>query len=311
MPLCLINTLGDGLADPRTAQADLQTALDATAEGAPVIVLIHGYKFSPETEHTSPHTHILSLSPVSACWKVLSWPRALGLGRGHPDEPLCIAIGWEARGSLWQAYARAAETGRALAALIAMVRAARPGRPVDVLAHSLGCRVALCALPHLPAGAMGRAVLMAAADMRSTALQCLDTPAGRTVEVLNVTTRANRVFDRALEWLIAPHRIGERALGAGLGRRIHGWIDVDIDAPRTRHLLARLGYPVGAAERRICHWSVYLRPGIFSVYRAVLDRSLPLAALRTPAAEAPTRTVWARIAQTLTRARPMGSRQAS
>ncbi|WP_068116314.1 alpha/beta fold hydrolase [Tropicimonas marinistellae] len=281
MPLCRINVIGDTLAAPEGVTADIATALSRTRPGAPVVVLIHGYRFSPRDEHASPHTHILSLSPAHDSWKALSWPRQLGLGSGEPDEPLCIALGWEARGSLWQAYGRAAETGRALARIVSGIRLIRQGQPVDVLAHSLGCRVALSALRHLPAGAMGRAVLMAPAEMRSTARDCLDTPAGRAVEVLNITSRENGLYDRALAWLVAPHRFGDRALGTGLNRTADNWTDIDIDSRRTRNVLEEMGYPIAPSGKRICHWSVYLRPGLFPFYRAVLNREVPLALLRT------------------------------
>ncbi len=94
---------------------------------------------------------------------------------GEAHEPPCIALGWEARSSIWQAYDRAADSDYALASLIAMIRRLRPGQSVDVLAHSLGRRVLLSDLPHMPARGMCRAVLMAPAEMRSVTVACLDT----------------------------------------------------------------------------------------------------------------------------------------
>ncbi|MDV7142490.1 alpha/beta fold hydrolase [Tropicimonas sp. TH_r6] len=282
MPLVRVDTDGDRLCAPHEAEQALYRALDRASEAAPVVVLIHGYTFSPALDQTSPHRHILSLSPERDCWKALSWPRALGLGSGAADEPLCIALGWEARGSLWQAYRSAEATGRALAGLIRRIRRIRPGRSVDVLAHSLGCRVALSALPHLPARAMGRAVLMAPAEMRSVALRCLDTEAGRGVEILNITSRENGVYDRLLEWLVAPLRFGDQALGTGLSERVGNWIDVNIDWPETRDALAAQGFPIPASDKRICHWSVYLRSGLFPFYRAVLHREVALRPLKQP-----------------------------
>ncbi|SNS58180.1 alpha/beta hydrolase [Tropicimonas sediminicola] len=311
MPLCRINVAGADLAAPGQARARLRAALERTAPGAPVVVLVHGYKFSPSNDRTSPHTHILSLAPARACRKALSWPRELGLGTGETAEPLCIALGWEARGSLWKAYGRAPHTGLALARLIALIRDLRPRQRVDVLAHSLGCRVALSALPHLPAGAMGRAVLMAPAEMRSVARARLDCPAGRAVEVINVTSRENGLYDRALEWLVAPHRFGDRALGAGLSRLAGNWTDINIDDRATRDLLAAQGYPVAASDRRVCHWSVYLRPGLFPFYRAVLDRKIPLAALRIPDASPAPSPFWSRLAQLAGRPLEIGDRQPS
>ncbi|WP_116131574.1 alpha/beta hydrolase [Tropicimonas sp. IMCC34043] len=282
MPLFKVNATAGQLANLAELDAGLRAALAATSPEAPVVVLIHGYKFSPARAKTSPHTHILSLDPVRSDWKTLSWPRALGIGHDAPDEPLCIAFGWEARGTLWQAYGRAAETGQALARLIALIRQICPGRPVDVLAHSFGARVALAALPHLPAGAMGRAVLLAPAEMCSPAAAWLATPAGRTVEILAVRTGENGLYDRALGWLVAPHRIGDRALGLAAAPAPN-WTSLDIDRPEVRRTLAAHGHRIAPRKSWVCHWSVYLRPGLFPFYRAVLDRRLPLSALRQPA----------------------------
>ncbi|MEO1680152.1 MAG: alpha/beta hydrolase [Pseudomonadota bacterium] len=298
MPLVRLNISGSTLAARGAARKRLARAVDALPDGAPVIVLIHGYKFSPRLDEHDPHTHILSLDPRS-CWKAVSWPRQLGLGAGRGPEPLCVALGWEARGSLWQAYTSAAAAGAGLAELINLVRIRRPGRPVHVLAHSLGARVALTALPHLRPGAMGRVVLLAAAEMRSRAASLLDTPAGRALEVLNVTSRENDLFDYMLEWLVAPHRWGDRALGQGLGQAsapTPRWLDLPIDHDGTRGALAALGLPIPPADRRICHWSVYLRPGVFDIYRAVLADGMPFDRLRAvlPAKPAPR---WSRLVQ--------------
>jgi hypothetical protein len=303
MPLCPVNVAGPGLADPDTARADLSRALRTADRAAPVIVLIHGYKHSPYIPAHDPHGHILSLAPRK-CWKAVSWPRLLGLGAGGGlvdrsavgrggtgPEPVCIALGWEGRGTIWQAYRRASAAGEALAAIVRQIRAERPGADVSVLAHSLGARVALSALPRLDPGSLGRAVLLAGAEMQSRAGSALDTPAGRALEVLNVSSGENALFDRALGWLVAPHLPGDRALGAGLGpaagapRRV----DLRIDDEAHRAALADLGHAIPAADRRVCHWSVYLRPGLFDLYRAVLTGTLPLARLAAalPALEPP------------------------
>jgi hypothetical protein len=291
MPLLKVNIDGQRIADGAATEAALDAALDAAPGGlgpdTPVIVLIHGYKHSPFCPARDPHTHILSLAP-RACRKAVSWPGLLGLGDGGDGpEPLCIALGWNARGTLWQAYARAAQAGSALADLSAWVRARRPGTPLHVLAHSLGARVALSALPHMAPGAMGRAVLLAAAEMHRPAAAFLGSPAGRMTEVLNVTSRENAVFDRMLEWLVAPHVLGDRALGAAhvrararLGHPAARWLDMAIDDSATRAALAALGIAVGPPDRRVCHWSVYLRPGLFDLYRPLLTGALPFARLR-------------------------------
>lgn len=278
MPLCAVNLDGRDLADPAQTEAHLAAALATLPRPAPVIVLIHGYKFSPRTALHTPHRHILSLEPRRRR-TAISWPAQLGVGCGEATEPLCIALGWEARGSLWRAYREARRAGSGLATLVRLIRRLRPGQPVDLLAHSLGARVALSALPHLPSGALRRAILLAPAEMRSRAADNLDCAAGRALEVLHVASRENAVFDRMLEWLVAPHRPGDRALGAGGPRLTARWTDVRIDDPRHLSALHALGHAIPHPDQRICHWSVYRRQGLFPLYRAILCGSLRLSRL--------------------------------
>jgi pimeloyl-ACP methyl ester carboxylesterase len=284
MPLVRINACGDR---PIPVD-DLGAALGSLPDGAPVIVLIHGYKYAPDHDARCPHAHILSLQPRAAA-RAMSWPRHLGFGRGDAAEGLCIAFGWDASGTLWKAHAEAALAALALAEVTLTVRRGHPG-PVHVVGHSLGARVALAAFPHLPAGAIGRALLLAGADTRAAAETALATPAGRTAEIVNVRTRENLLFDLLFRAAMHPHRPLARVLGAGLGRADRRWLDLAIDCPATRGQLAALGFRVPPPVHAVCHWSAYLRPGLFPLYRALLRDDLPLASLRLASpAKAPRR----------------------
>ena len=44
-------------------ETQLAAALAALRPGAPVVVMIHGYRFSPSVDRHSPHRHILALDP--------------------------------------------------------------------------------------------------------------------------------------------------------------------------------------------------------------------------------------------------------
>jgi hypothetical protein len=283
-----VDVTADGL---QLDRQDLARRLAALPKGTPVVVMIHGYRFGPGIAGACPHGHIFSLTPPDDDRKAISWPRHLGLdGRAG----LALAFGWPALGSLLGAHRRAARAGKALAELAAMVEDMDPGRGVDVIAHSLGARVALSALPHAAPGEFRRLILLAAAETRRPARAALANPAGRLVQVVNVTTRENDLFDFLAEWLLA---FGfDTALGQGIGAGQDNWLDLQIDQAATRAALQRLGHPLPPPPQRISHWSPYLRPGVFGLYPALLDRSLPLhrlaAALPSRADRRWSRLVW-------------------
>lgn len=281
MALIAINA-ADGRAGTPQTDARLDAALDALPPDAPVMVMIHGYRFSPQVPGQSPHEHILSFTPDPRCWKALSWPRHLGATPDGPD--LAIAFGWEARGSLWAAYAEAARAGLALGALLQHIASRAPGRTVGLVAHSLGARVALGALTALDGPLTLRAVLMAAAEFRAPALRGLQ--AAPRAEIVNITSRANRAFDLALRACLP--RSGP-TLGCGLPQAGRHWLDLSLDDPHALDALEGLGQPIARPGPRFCHWNAYLRPGIFGLYRAVLTGALPFAALRRALATPPHR----------------------
>lgn len=205
----------------------------------------------------------------------------MGFGTGRADEGLGIAFGWPARGSIWQAWRAAEAAGRTLAELVQLIHRAAPGREVHLLAHSLGARVVLSALPHLPEGAIGRAILLNPAEFGGVARRVLATPAGRSAELINVTSRENDLFDFLLERLIAPPEHGDGTLAQTMPRG-PGTLTLQLDHAATLQALGDMGFRIAPPSGRVCHWSAYLRPGVFALYRALLRQpgSYPLARLR-------------------------------
>lgn len=252
----------------------LQTAR-ALPKGAPIVVMLHGYRYCPSKPAHDPHRHILSPVPLR---HTTSWPCALGLD-GPADHGLAIGFGWHARGRLRVAYDRAGQTGQALADVVSRL-AQVSGRPVGLIGHSLGGRVALQAVQAADAGSIGRVILLNAAEFRDTAAAALARPAGRHAEVINVTARENDLFDFALEQLLSRGR--RRALGFGLEMQRSNWVDLQIDDEATLDALDGLGFPTERGARRLSHWTPYLRGGLFDFYRAALCHpwALPLGLLR-------------------------------
>ena len=286
---------------PGRGAAGVQAAIGAAAAGlpagAPVVVMVHGKGYRPGDARNDPHALLYADRATDGRSRYVSWPRRLGLagpgGGRHPG--LAVGFGWEARASIWAAARAADRAGADLARLIVLIRRALPDRPVDLIGHSLGARVILAALPLLHPGAVGRIILMAGAEFVDRAEAALTTPAGRAAELINVLSRENDVFDWLLETALAPLG-GARALGAGLGH-LPNAVDVQIDGRAARRGLARLGYRLAEPRLRVCHWSVYLRPGVFPFYRGLLHRREVLTLDRLRAAlAAPAEPRWARIA---------------
>lgn len=278
MPIFAVNARPDG-----RLEGDLAGLCAAASGGARVTVMLHGYRYAPGGGPADPHATLYALAPDRRVRRVVSWPRKLGLARGG----IGIGFGWCGGGSLWRAEAAAGRAGAGLAQLVRALRAAGAG-PVGMIGHSLGARVALAALPHLDPGDAGRLVLLAAAEFRERAAAALATPAGRAAEVLNVTSRENDLFDALSEALLGARGRGlGPALGAGL--TAPNAVTLQIDSAAHRAGLAALGYRIAGPGLRLCHWSAYLRPGLFPLYRAFLGDPgrLPLPLLRAALAAAP------------------------
>ncbi len=265
---------------------------DMLADGnGPVVIMTHGYTYEPGHRRHCPHRLILSAT-AGHDRKVISWPRHLG---AEDDGMLALAYGWPARGTIWRAWQQAADAGAALARVITTIRRAAPHRPVHAIAHSLGARVVLAAVPHLAAGALSRVIVLSGAEYAANAAAALDSPAGRDMELINITSRENDLFDFLFERLVAPPVPGDRVIGHGLPTRPNA-LSLQIDNPGTLAALTACGFPIAAPRGRICHWSSYMRPGIFDLYRALLTDpdALPIAQLRRRLPDTP-QPRWSRL----------------
>lgn len=245
--------------------AALAPALAGLPGGAPVAVLVHGYRYAPGHPRDCPHDDILA--PEGAA----SWPRGLGLaGLGG----LAVCFGWQARGGLHAAYGRAGAAGQALADLVAHLRTVAPGQRIALMGHSLGARVVLSALAALPAGAADLAILLAPAELAGPGAAALAAPAARGLPVIHVTSAENALFERGFGLLMGAAPIGLAPV------RHPGWIDLRLDDPAVLAALARLGHPVGPRAARICHHSSYTRPGALALQGALIAGRLGPGALR-------------------------------
>lgn len=294
MPVIRINAL-DGRAVLHSTSGCPRNALrDVSESNGPIIIMTHGFKYSPLQSNTCPHRHFLAQRPTPGPWHCPSWLQHLGFDSGFDDEGVAIAFGWHAHGPLWAARRRAISAGRALAALIHDLRRMNPDRPIHFIGHSLGAELVFEALHHLPPNAIQRIITLTGAAYQSRVLNALQTGAGQSADFINITSRENDLFDFFYECLIQPPRRDDRSIGAGL--TAPNAVTLQLDCPDTLAHLSQLTVPIGPSQRRICHWSSYTRPGVLRAYNALLRNrdQLSLSDLRSGLPPQPDRR-WSRL----------------
>ena len=256
---------------------------DVPAE-APIVVMIHGYRFHPGITEVDPHRLLFSHRPDRTGWKIRSWPGGLGFDEHDCGSGLAIGFAWPARErhlpsllrqrctGFAHVYERAALFGRHLADLITTVQRLVPGRRIDIIAHSLGARVALCSLRYLET-APQRMILLGAAEFNSTAREHIEA-GGRagTPQVYNITARANDFYDLMFETFAPRRRWSDRAVGLGPVSDLPHWLDIQIDRTDVTAWINAQGVRLRPSEVRFCHWSFYTRAGAFDLYQAILRR---------------------------------------
>lgn len=263
-------------AQPNDTLVDgLRIQLAALPQNVPVTILVHGFKWAPDAAALgaplkNPFLQIFSLTPRSSCHKVTSWPAGLGFD-ARPASGLCIPLGWSALSTATlgrvpasgfrEIYDRAQEAGSALCRLVQLIRLLAPGRTVDVLAHSLGARVALEAIAQ--GACFGRVILLSGAETAAVAENALNSNHG--ADVFNITTRTNTFYE-ALFALSVPCE--GRTLAQMTPTR--NTINIMLDRWDVRDALARIGYPIAQPRRRMCHWSTYTAQGALAFYGALL-----------------------------------------
>jgi hypothetical protein len=302
----------------------LRRRLARVPGGAPIVVMVHGYKFDPARPEADPHRSLYAFHPVPDSRRVRSWPSGLGFADDGGESGLAVGFGWPAceahlpallhRGLTGFAavYERAAASGALLAALVARIQRLAPGRPVDLLAHSLGARVALSALPRLDE-APGRVILLGAAEFDARAREALDAVRSPSPpQVYNVTARANDPYDFAFETFAPRRGRGERAIGRGLGDTRPHWLDLQLDRPEVTAWVNERGIRLKPPDARLCHWGFYTRSGALAVYQAILRRrpGWDIEALRAVPGLAAQEPRWSRLVRGIAPWAPQGGRVA-
>ncbi|MEM9146685.1 MAG: hypothetical protein AAGC57_10835 [Pseudomonadota bacterium] len=165
----------------RYLSRSLEREASALPDGAPIVLLVHGWDFDPAVAHISPPKHRKATNPHSRLYHFVasgdsdsdttqsqetemrhhstSWPLGLGIEADDAGASgLAIAFGWDSAPSWLSSlvshglnpYARAYDLAEPaawhLVAVMEALSALLPGRPIDIFCHSLGSRVVVRAI---------------------------------------------------------------------------------------------------------------------------------------------------------------------
>lgn len=266
-------------ADPRF---HLAKALSRVPERAPIVIMLHGYRYNPRFGVRDPHRLLYSDEPTARSRKVVSWPRSLGFSKIGPEDGLAIGFGWEGwRPSRFQtslfparfspAYHQAGHTAEHLTVLLEWLSELAPYRKIDIFAHSLGARVALQAVSRHMLPNIGRVILLGAAEFGSVAHDALkNTSRFSTTEFINIVCRENWLYDLLFETLAPETKDMGTSIGRGISTSYPHWLDLSLDAPDALNILSGRGVGLELKSSWADHWGFYTRAGIFLLYRQLL-----------------------------------------
>ncbi|MEO9898401.1 MAG: alpha/beta hydrolase [Paracoccaceae bacterium] len=268
MPILRLCADDNGLFLYRSPTAALPVLCTAARGNGPIIIMIHGYKYDPSVTLRDPHTSIFAMRACANQTNGALWPQHLGFGIGNPKEGLAIAFGWRAKGTIWQAQQSARATAHCLERVIRTLNDVSPNRPIHIIAHSMGSEVVFETIKRLPADSVERVVILTGASYVSHAMGAMQSPAGMTCELFNVTSRENDLFDFVFERLVPPVSLTDHVMG--LGVTLPNVANLQLDCDQTLSLLANFGAKISASESRVCHWSGYTRPGAMEFFAQIM-----------------------------------------
>ncbi len=221
MAVIQVNVRGNQVVNPKWPRRDLRHTLEpALADlpaGAPIVIYVHGHQ---------------------------DWPHPDVLAQARQQVGLAITLNWPATARFFgalpdvnQLYFDAGNAAPALAWLINLLGELAPDRPIDLLAHSLGARVGLQALPLLQHSNLARLVGLAAVEFSAITLLALTAPAARNMAFYNVTTEKTLLFHRIMHHFGPRPGPADGLLCKGFAFPRGNWVDIRLDRPAVRHPL--------------------------------------------------------------------------
>lgn len=297
-------------------RARLSAAVATCPDEAPIVVLLHGLRYSwRQGRGCDPHSTLYVAGPLPASRRIrpdrVNWPHLLGFREDGVADGVCVAFGWDA-GRLSDIRNAPSALARASDGLTAVIEAvASMGRRADCLGHSLGAALPLSAMRARPGLPVRRVLMLGPAERRGAALAAVRAQSGREkTEFVHMLARANDVFDEAYHRFAPTSPEGcARPLGAaGLGEARPEWLDLQIDHPLTRRWISRWTQRPERRPDRVSHWLFYSDEMLMALYGRILrdpSRSI-ITALRDGGAPDEIAPRWSRLRPRLARLRASG-----
>ncbi len=271
----------DPAMDPRL---HLRSALEKVPEGAPVVIMIHGYKYHPRRAYSDPHRLLFAPVPEKTARKFSSWSTGLGFALHTVDDGLGIGFGWEGLPShkikptprlsgFAHVYGQAYRAGGHLARLLSWIEKISPGRKVDILAHSLGARVAFIGLMRGASSNARRVILLSGAEYASNINRYFrHVDRHPSLEVFSIQNNRNGFVDFLFECFAPRPHPQDKAMGRNFQGPPERWLTLAIDDPATRSVLAERGIGIERPlkRHRVDHWGLYTRAGTMRFYQDLL-----------------------------------------
>ena len=290
MAILGVSSYAGSLWDAGDPTIDLKSKLAETIcripKDAPIVIMIHGYRYHPKVTGANPHDLLFSELPRSTAYPCKSWPVGLGFRTSGFEDGLAIGFAWEglpapastrvaSLNKFARVYAQAACAGEQLAQLLGWIEEIAPGKTVDFIAHSLGARVVFCALAQARAQNPGRVVLMGGAEYASV----VDGYFQRDyihprLEVFSMQNRRNIPVDLLFECFAPRGSRGDYAIGRGYCGPEHRWLNISMDNPETLEALDRRGVAISKAAKfsLVDHWAFYASAGVMSLYQGLIRK---------------------------------------
>ena len=206
-----------------------------TPPDAPIIVMLHGQGFDPCIARVDPFRSIFAYDPygdrIRDYWRLQSWAHRF---KCAPQKSMMIGYGWQAHSTDFvmsanvNAVARnAVMEAQQFGAFVQRLNAITPQRPVHVIAHGMGAKLALRSLETTPKMRIKRLIMLNGQGLITDGLLAMNAKAGQKTEFYNIYERSTarlRFIDRHCE------KAGpiDHILALGFPFQRHRWVDIPL-----------------------------------------------------------------------------------